>query len=709
MFRQPNSWGAFVSLLGVAAAVCTGCGETSSSVVTATTRSALTPTTTVYDESLAPGWSDTSFGSTNVFGSTTEHYSGSNSIQWTSNVEWAGFQLYNPAGVALSASDDLQVAVYPLTSGPISFMLRDADSNAGTMVLETPPANQWTVYDLSALSLGFAGKTASYILLQDQSNSSGHSFYLDVMAFTGSCTPTTCAAQNASCGSIADGCGGTLACGNCTAPTTCGGGGKANACGGGGTDAGTDGGGTDGSTSDAGSAPVDIALNKPVTTSDGTPGQMATDGDLNTANYVSMAGGVQWLQVDLGRSYDVSQVKLWHYYGDARTYHDVVVQLSNAASFDSGVTTIFNNDANNTSGLGAGTDAAYAETSAGKSIVLSTPVNARYIRSYSDGSTVNIWNHYVEVEAFGQAAACASTTCAAQGASCGSIGDGCGGTLTCGTCTAPQTCGGGGTANVCGQSASGGPPLKWSATYTVGWDNISPSIIPWSSVTYLMHFALTPNNDGSINSAWFQAVPNQSSAMCAAAHANNRKCMLTVGGYGYGPGYAAATVASIRPTLEANMIAYMQANGYDGIDLDWEDAMVASQYLSLAQELRATFDGMNPKPLLSLAHACWIGTDPNMFQYFDFINVMSYTTPASDLASVLSCYSNVPTSKLGIGLGLGDSGGVDTTVAAVDAKCNYAVTNGYGGVMQWLLDDDYNTNGPSMPLMSAIAPYIAAP
>jgi hypothetical protein len=53
-----------------------------------------------------------------------------------------------------------------------------------------------------------------------------------------------------------------------------------------------------------------------------------------------------------------------------------------------------------------------------------------------------------EIQMFG--GACAPTTCAAQGKNCGSIADGCGGNLNCGTCTAPQTCGGGGTANVCG-------------------------------------------------------------------------------------------------------------------------------------------------------------------------------------------------------------------------------------------------------------------
>ncbi|TMA58782.1 MAG: hypothetical protein E6J75_04610 [Deltaproteobacteria bacterium] len=57
---------------------------------------------------------------------------------------------------------------------------------------------------------------------------------------------------------------------------------------------------------------------------------------------------------------------------------------------------------------------------------------------------------------------CTPTTCAAQGKNCGTILDGCGGTLTCGTCTAPQICGGGGIANVCG------PTLRLTATGRAG-------------------------------------------------------------------------------------------------------------------------------------------------------------------------------------------------------------------------------------------------
>jgi hypothetical protein len=48
------------------------------------------------------------------------------------------------------------------------------------------------------------------------------------------------------------------------------------------------------------------------------------------------------------------------------------------------------------------------------------------------------------------APACVPTTCAATGSNCGTIPDGCGGTLNCGTCSGGSTCGGGGIPHVCG-------------------------------------------------------------------------------------------------------------------------------------------------------------------------------------------------------------------------------------------------------------------
>jgi hypothetical protein len=69
---------------------------------------------------------------------------------------------------------------------------------------------------------------------------------------------------------------------------------------------------------------------------------------------------------------------------------------------------------------------------------------------------------------------CTPTTCAAQGKNCGTISDGCGGTLLCGSCTSPQTCGGGGVANVCGGGISSTVSLTLTATGRSG-ESVSSS------------------------------------------------------------------------------------------------------------------------------------------------------------------------------------------------------------------------------------------
>jgi hypothetical protein len=50
----------------------------------------------------------------------------------------------------------------------------------------------------------------------------------------------------------------------------------------------------------------------------------------------------------------------------------------------------------------------------------------------------------------GSPTGCVKKTCSDLGANCGPQGDGCGGTIQCGDCKAPETCGGGGTPSQCG-------------------------------------------------------------------------------------------------------------------------------------------------------------------------------------------------------------------------------------------------------------------
>ena len=126
-----------------------------------------------------------------------------------------------------------------------------------------------------------------------------------------------------------------------------------------------------------------------------------TDGVITTNPHIGLGPGRQWVKLDLGGQYDISEVNVRHYYGDPRTYNDVIIELSvDGVSW----VNIFNNDADNSSGQGTGIDAEYVETSAGLDVSLSTPIQARYLRAWSNGSSANSHNHYVELEVYGLSA-----------------------------------------------------------------------------------------------------------------------------------------------------------------------------------------------------------------------------------------------------------------------------------------------------------------
>jgi len=149
-----------------------------------------------------------------------------------------------------------------------------------------------------------------------------------------------------------------------------------------------------------------LSAGKPVASSDKEPviGEVSyvTDGKKSGEDgyYVELGPMLQWVQIDLGKSQELTAIVAWHYHSQARVYRDVIVQVSDDKDFIGGVTTIFNNDHDNSSGLGAGKDKEYIETFDGR---LFDPkgAKARYVRLYSGGNTSNDMNHYVEVEVYG--------------------------------------------------------------------------------------------------------------------------------------------------------------------------------------------------------------------------------------------------------------------------------------------------------------------
>jgi len=148
-----------------------------------------------------------------------------------------------------------------------------------------------------------------------------------------------------------------------------------------------------------------VALEKPVTSSDPNPltGDLKqiTDGKKEAfdENVVTLRRRTQWVQVDLQGECNLYAILVWHEHKTPVVYRDVIVQVSDDPEFKKDVHTLFNNDQDNSSALGAGTDREYFENHEGK-LVDAKGIKARYARCYSKGNTDHALNSYTEIEVY---------------------------------------------------------------------------------------------------------------------------------------------------------------------------------------------------------------------------------------------------------------------------------------------------------------------
>ena len=157
-------------------------------------------------------------------------------------------------------------------------------------------------------------------------------------------------------------------------------------------------------------APVgtrNVALGKPVSSSDPEPviGDLAmvTDGDKEASegSFVELGPLLQHITIDLQAEHEIYGIRLWHYHQQPRVYFDVIVQASNDPNFTTAVTTIFNNDMDNSAKLGKGKAMHYVDTHFGE-LIDARGAHARYVRLHSNGNTTDDLNHYIEVEVYGR-------------------------------------------------------------------------------------------------------------------------------------------------------------------------------------------------------------------------------------------------------------------------------------------------------------------
>ncbi|HOK08033.1 MAG TPA: discoidin domain-containing protein [Candidatus Hydrogenedens sp.] len=146
---------------------------------------------------------------------------------------------------------------------------------------------------------------------------------------------------------------------------------------------------------------------KPVTSSvPPTRGQLKqiTDGDKDYGkkSVVELPAGLQWVQIDLEKELTIYAIVVWHFHEGKRVYKDFIVTVGNDPEFKDGGKQVYNNDYDNSSGLGIGKDKEYIENNKGRLIGIDDGVKGRYVRLYSNGNSYNDMNHYIEVEIYGK-------------------------------------------------------------------------------------------------------------------------------------------------------------------------------------------------------------------------------------------------------------------------------------------------------------------
>lgn len=169
----------------------------------------------------------------------------------------------------------------------------------------------------------------------------------------------------------------------------------------------------------------------------------------------------------------------------------------------------------------------------------------------------------------------------------------------------------------------------WSKSQTPPY---SAAQIPYHKMTHIVHafLLIDPKADGSLSIDPSLLEP----ALIAGAHAAGVKVMISIGGGDSVQAAAFSAIArtgAVRQAFVHNVHDFVVANGYDGVDIDWEAPNAPDDTqpcILLMQTLRAQLP--SPKFLLSMA----IGSDPRTYgsgfdvpslaPILDFINVMTY-------------------------------------------------------------------------------------
>ncbi len=150
-----------------------------------------------------------------------------------------------------------------------------------------------------------------------------------------------------------------------------------------------------------------LALYKPVTSSaKPTIGELEQINDgIKKSGEFNIVEGPSWVQVDLGVQVSIHAIAVWHFYKTPIIYNDVIVRVSDGADFSRNVRVLFNNDHDNSAGLGKGEDTAFISRWCGEVVDARRPdragTTARFVRLHTGKGAGGESPRYVEVAVYG--------------------------------------------------------------------------------------------------------------------------------------------------------------------------------------------------------------------------------------------------------------------------------------------------------------------
>ncbi len=172
-------------------------------------------------------------------------------------------------------------------------------------------------------------------------------------------------------------------------------------------------------------------------------------------------------------------------------------------------------------------------------------------------------------------------------------------------------------------------PLRadiWTTAYYPGYEqnNMPASNVDFTVLTHVIHFAVLPNSDGTLNSSANVVSTSNSSDLITRAHAAGKKVLICIGGAG--STFLSATATNNITKFTTNIVNFMTTRGYDGVDIDWEpiNASDSNQFTTFITGLRTRLDTVTPRPMLTAAVAWEESLIASLQNQFDQINIMTY-------------------------------------------------------------------------------------